>query len=302
MKPTENFPPKPSFSEGENGGNNYWVNACGIDDLHADGAGVTKVSFMVMTDSTKGAKDISVRYYFNTSEMSDVSLVKASELYDQSAVEAAPADGIISGPYKYDKLADTYYVEIAWDGYTIANSGKKYQFTVGFYYGDIWDPTNDSSYQGLKMFEEDDAFFGTGNEVRTDYICVYSDGVLVGGIEPDGTVPEKPEPTEPATDVTEPTQETTEPATTATAETDTDTTEIIPEGTKYGDVNLDGSVAVSDIVALNLHLLSADKYPLNPEAKANADCVRDNKIDTSDSTLIMNYVAMIIDISQLGKA
>lgn len=190
MQPTKNFPPEPSYSSSEGGGgNSYWVNACGIDDLNSDGAGVTKVSFMVMTDSTQGAKDISVRYYFNTSEISNVDLVKCSELYDQAATEAAPANGVISGPYKYDKLADTYYVEVNFDGYTIANSGKKYQFTVGFYYGDKWDPKNDPSYKDLKIFEEDDAFFGTGNEIRNDNICVYSGGVLVGGIEPDGTEP-----------------------------------------------------------------------------------------------------------------
>ena len=36
--------PKPSYSAAEGGGNNYWVDACGIDDLNADGCGVTKVS------------------------------------------------------------------------------------------------------------------------------------------------------------------------------------------------------------------------------------------------------------------
>ncbi|MGN1085501.1 MAG: dockerin type I domain-containing protein, partial [Porcipelethomonas sp.] len=177
---------------------------------------------------------------------------------------------------------------------TIANSGKKYQFTVGFYYGDTWDPTNDPSYQNLKIFEEDDAFFGTGNEVRNDYICVYSDGVLVGGIEPDGSVPEKPEPTEPSTDPTEPESETS--VTTAPVQT-----EEIPDGTLYGDVNLDSKINVSDVVTINMYLLSDNKYTLTSEGMANADCLRDNIIDTADSSLILNYVAMMTDQSQLGK-
>ena len=50
MKPTTDFPPTPESIGEEGGGNDYWVNACGIDDLNADGAGVTKVSFMVMTN------------------------------------------------------------------------------------------------------------------------------------------------------------------------------------------------------------------------------------------------------------
>ena len=65
MKPTTDFPPTPESIGEEGGGNDYWVNACGIDDLNADGAGVTKVSFMVMTNSTKTADKTSVRYYFN---------------------------------------------------------------------------------------------------------------------------------------------------------------------------------------------------------------------------------------------
>lgn len=215
MKPTTDFPPEPSYSE--SGGNGYWVNACGIDDIKSDGCGVTKVSLMVMTDSTKAAKDISVRYYFNSSEISNVGSVSVSELYDQAAVEAPPADGVISGPYKYDKLSDTYYVEIKWDGYTIANSGKKYQFTLGMYYGDKWDPKNDPSYKDMTIYERDDAFFGTGNEVRTNNICVYSNGVLVGGVEPDGTVPDK--------------------------------------GTMPGDLDMDKKVSVADLVLLNKYIL-----------------------------------------------
>ena len=98
MKPTTDFPPTPESIGEEGGGNDYWVNACGIDDLNADGAGVTKVSFMVMTNSTKTADKTSVRYYFNSKEISNVDNVKASELYDQSATEAGDmgADGIIS--------------------------------------------------------------------------------------------------------------------------------------------------------------------------------------------------------------
>ncbi|HOF68024.1 MAG TPA: glycoside hydrolase family 9 protein [Ruminococcus sp.] len=278
MKPTTDFPPTPESIGEEGGGNDYWVNACGIDDLNADGAGVTKVSFMVMTNSTKTADKTSVRYYFNSKEISNVDNVKASELYDQSATEAGDmgADGIISGPYKYDKLADTYYVEIAWDGYNIANSGKKYQFTVGLYYGDKWDPSNDWSYDGLKMFEEDDAFFGTGNEVRTDNICVYNDGVLVGGIEPDGTKPVQPEkPT---------TEPTTEP-----------TTKPIQSDIVYGDANCDGKVDISDAVLVKCYLINSKKYSLTESGLANADVQgTGNGVNAQDAVVIQKRVLGLI--------
>ena len=274
MKPTTDFPPTPESIGEEGGGNDYWVNACGIDDLNADGAGVTKVSFMVMTNSTKTADKTSVRYYFNSKEISNVDNVKASELYDQSATEAGDmgADGIISGPYKYDKLADTYYVEIAWDGYNIANSGKKYQFTVGLYYGDKWDPSNDWSYDGLKMFEEDDAFFGTGNEVRTDNICVYNDGVLVGGIEPDGTKPVQPE------------KPTTEPTTKPTQ------SDIV-----YGDANCDGKVDISDAVLVKCYLINSKKYSLTESGLANADVQgTGNGVNAQDAVVIQKRVLGLI--------
>ena len=278
MKPTTDFPPTPESIGEEGGGNDYWVNACGIDDLNADGAGVTKVSFMVMTNSTKTADKTSVRYYFNSKEISNVDNVKASELYDQSATEAGDmgADGIISGPYKYDKLADTYYVEIAWDGYNIANSGKKYQFTVGLYYGDKWNPSNDWSYDGLKMFEEDDAFFGTGNEVRTDNICIYNDGVLVGGIEPDGTKPVQPEkPT---------TEPTTEPTTKPTQ------SDIV-----YGDANCDGKVDISDAVLVKCYLINSKKYSLTESGLANADVQgTGNGVNAQDAVVIQKRVLGLI--------
>ena len=186
----ENFPPVEENSGEDGGGNGYWVEAFAVDDLHDDGAGVTKISFMVRTDSNKPSDKISVRYYFDSSEISNISSVDAKELYDQSSAEASEdgADGITSGPFKYDGKENTYYVEVSWDGYKIANSGKKYQFSMGMYYGDNWNPENDYSYQGLPVLS-DTEMFGDNNEARTDYICVYDDGVLVGGIEPDGSVP-----------------------------------------------------------------------------------------------------------------
>lgn len=283
MQPTKDFPPKPSYSAAEGGGNNYWVDACGIDDLNADGCGVTKVSLMIRTDSTKGAKDISVRYYFDASEISNVDSVKPSELYDQAAVEAAPADGVISGPYKYDKKANIYYVEIKWDGYTIANSGKKYQFTVGMYYGDKWDPTNDPGYKDLKIYKEDDAFFGTGNEVRTDNICVYSDGTLVGGTEPDGSTPIPPEPVESTTTTT---------TTTTTTKITSSNDEVL-----YGDANCNGTVEIADAVYILQGIAdpSNKDYKLSEIGRNNSDCYKPGSgTDAQDALAIQQVCAEII--------
>ena len=272
MKPTTNFPPAPKFGGDENGGNNYWVTACGIDDLNSDGCGVTKVSLMVMTDSTKVNNDISVRYYFNSSEISDINLVSASKLYDQAEVEAG-ATSTISGPYKYDKMPDTYYIEIKWDDYNIANSGKKYQFTVGMYYGDKWNPENDWSYDGLKIYSSNDAFFGTGNEVKTDNICVYSNGVHVGGTEPDGSKPENNE---------------------STSETSSGSDDIF-----YGDANCDNEISIADAVIIMQAISNSDEYKLSEQGEKNADVVGNDGVTSKDALVIQMINADVIKQSDL---
>ena len=274
MAVTPNFPPvEPEIADAE-GGSGYWVEACGIDDIHADGAGVTKVSFKVMTASTKPSKDVSVRYYFNVSETSgginDISTI--SELYDQATPEAG-ADGVISGPFKYDAVPDTYYVEIKWDDYTIANSGKKYQFLVGMYYGGLWDPSNDWSYQDLTMFTDDDAFFGSGNEVKCDNICVYDAGVLVGGTEPDGSTPQ-------------PKEETT---TTASQTTTVSSTDAV----LYGDANDDGTLSVADPTLIMQIKSNPDVYSFkNERAEKNADVEGNGDgVTSSDALAIQKHLA-----------
>ena len=115
--------------------------------------------------------------------------------------------------------------------------------------------------------------------------------------EPTEPTTEKPT-TEPATDepTKAPTDKPTEPS---VEETTQGETVEIGEATLYGDVNGDGTVDVSDVVNLNMYLLNSSANKLTPEQLANADCAKDNVIDSTDSVLIMNYVAMIIDSSQI---
>ncbi|MCD8218876.1 MAG: hypothetical protein LUC50_00540 [Ruminococcus sp.] len=98
---------------------------------------MTKIAMLVYTNSTASKTDLSIRYYFSIEEMTDtsnISAVTGTELYDQAQVEAG-ADSVISGPYQYDASYDPniYYIDIAFDGYKIVNSNKKYQFTVDLY-------------------------------------------------------------------------------------------------------------------------------------------------------------------------
>lgn len=71
--------------------------------------------------------------------------------------------------------------------------------------------------------------------------------------------------------------------------------------TMYGDVNTDKRVNVSDVVQINMYLLNKEANKLTDVQLANADCARDDTIDSSDSALILNYVSMVVDYSQLGN-
>lgn len=302
MQTTPDFPPAEEYDE--NGGNDYWVAAYAVDDPQTSGAGVTKIAMLVFTNSLEGKTDLSIRYYFSIEEMNDkanISSVTGNELYDQAAVEAAPADGVISGPYQYDAAFDPniYYIEITFDGYKIANANKKYQYTVGLYYGDNWDPENDWSYQNITKCADT---YQDGSETRTDYICVYSDGVLVGGIEPDGSVPETDTADETTTTTTETTATTTTTATTSettattattattdsTAGTTTDTT-AKTDAIAYGDLNQDGDVSLADAVLLGQSL--AGTATLNASVLTNADVNLDGVVDSTDGVILLRFQA-----------
>ncbi|MBQ7046134.1 MAG: dockerin type I repeat-containing protein [Oscillospiraceae bacterium] len=72
--------------------------------------------------------------------------------------------------------------------------------------------------------------------------------------------------------------------------------------TMHGDVNLDNIVNVADVVTLNAYFLNSAEISVESDVSlANADCLKDNYINTSDATLIMNYVCMTIPFEHLGK-
>ena len=214
MTVTPDFPPPDKNSGGESGGNNYWVEGFYTEQIQTGGIGCTEVTMYVCTDSVKARKDLSVRFYFSAAGMSSVSAMQIKELYDQAEVEDG-ADGVLTGPTLYKD--DIYYIEVKWDGYAIANSNKKYQFQIGSW-STPWDSSDDWSMQGLLKVESN---FYTGSPENAGNICVYSDGVLVGGTEPDGTT---------------------------------------PSVSKAGDINQDGSVNTADLVLLQKYLVKkADK-------------------------------------------
>lgn len=214
MQVTPDFPP-PDKSTGESGGNNYWIEGVCSDQIQGSGIGCTDLTLYVCTDSVKALKDISVRYYFDASGM-DISSLDAREVYDQAAIESG-ADGVLTGPELYKD--NIYYAEIKWDGYAIANSNKKYQFQLASW-SSPWDTSDDWSAQGMLKIDSSEYNGYSGEMHKAPNICVYSNGVLIGGTEPDGTTP------------------------------------IVSAGA--GDLNKDGKITVADIVLLQKYLVKKD--------------------------------------------
>ncbi|MCI7805132.1 MAG: glycoside hydrolase family 9 protein [Oscillospiraceae bacterium] len=231
--------------------------------------------------------NLKARYYFNISEQmaigEDISFIHTETDYDaESGYTSGKNHATISEPVKYDDNG-TYYVEISWQNCDFYGS-RIYQFRIvndmnPETYDTVFDPDNDYSYQDLISFEDDNAA-----EIITDKITLYADDELVWGVEP----PKEGD----STETTEPTK----PSATVPAATD----EELLESALWGDVNVDGSVSIADVVKLNLYLLNNVDNALTEQGFVNANCLYDGVVDSSDSTLLMNYAAMIIHYTELG--
>jgi len=233
----------------------FWVEAFCVDIKQTDGPKATEVTLYVKSANVKTpSKNLSVRYYFDATGMTSLepNNIEMRELYDQAKVEAG-YDGVFTGPTKYTsaKLANNkiYYVEVKWDGYAIAGSNKKYQFALGTYaWQNYWNPTDDWSHKGLTVAEDN----WKGTPAKTDNICVYDAGVLVGGTEPDGTTP------------------------------------VTPTTIKKGDLNNDTEINSLDLILLKAHLLGVST--LTGDALKAADYDSSESVDALDLAKLKKYI------------
>lgn len=82
---------------------------------------------------------------------------------------------------------------------------------------------------------------------------------------------------------------------TTTTTTTTVTTTTAPEADTYlrGDVNVDGKVAISDVVLLSRYV-NEEPVTVTKQGKKNADVNNDSMLDTSDATMILKIIAKLI--------
>jgi len=142
---------------------------------------------------------------------------------------------------------------------------KETQFRIQPPAGAPWDNTNDFSYQGIKK---------NGEVVKE--MPVYEDGVLIFGVEPNGTGPATPTPKPSVNPSPSPTP----------------TSDIL-----YGDINLDGKINSSDVTLLKRYIVkSIDVFPTaDPERSLIASDVNgDGRVNSTDYSYLKRYVLKII--------
>ena len=264
MKITPDFPPIVNLDETEeNSGGLYWVEGFCVDVAQSDGPKATEITMYVCSNAKKPSKNISVRYFFDSTGMTSIEpeRITLQQLYDQTAVETNYA-AKLTGLHLYkDKI---YYIEVSWPDFAIANSHKKYQVALGTYaWQNYWNPEDDWSHQGLSVVE--DSWKGTPE--KADYICVYDAGVLVGGIEPDGTTPDSATPSPTITP------------------TPTGNTSLV-----YGDANGDDLCNSVDYAILKRYLLGSISEMPSKHSEISCDLNGDKSINSTDYALLKRYI------------
>ena len=253
-------------------------------------------------------KNLSYNYYFDISELVDagysINDVSVRVGYDQHASDKGAIS--ISDPIQYS--GNIYYVKLSFaDGSVVMPTGQsehrsecQFRISIPDNIQGVWDPTNDYSYQGLTQGGEDAM-------VETPYITMYDGDTLIWGVEPDGT---KPDPTVTTTKPNVTTTTTTTTTTTATEPVTTteqpDTTTAAPDTTTatnsgttkqpnpnalYGDVNLDGSVTLADLVTFQKQQRGALDF--NAQQEANADCEQTEtagSVDALDLRALLDFL------------
>ncbi|MCM1226537.1 MAG: dockerin type I domain-containing protein [Clostridium sp.] len=117
--------------------------------------------------------------------------------------------------------------------------------------------------------------------------AVRADEIIEGPTDPT----DKPDPT----DDTDPTGD---DPTGVVAPTDDD----LLKNALWGDVNVDGQVAISDLVLLNNYLLEVEEAvkEVTPQGLVNANVEYNDTVDQTDSTYLLNYLSNQIAKEKLG--
>lgn len=150
-----------SFEEEVKPDEYYTVVKCSEDSSSGT---ILRLYLGCITGMPERTENVSIRYYFDISELESADDIYCTLDYDGSG------NVTISDPVcAYDSV---YYVELKWNDYSIPVGAPRIIFTVGSKSG-MWDSANDFSFNGL------------GSDfVTSQNIPVYVDSIISGGSEP----------------------------------------------------------------------------------------------------------------------
>lgn len=226
----------------------FFVNA----SINQSSNSYTEIKAYAMNHSAWPArqiKNLSYNYYFDITELVEagysISDVSVRVGYDQHSSDKGSIS--ISDPIHYD--GNIYYVKLSFaDGSVVMPTGQSEHRSECQFRISIPD-----NLQGVSWDASNDYSFqglqqgGEDAMVSTPYITMYDGDRLIWGIEPNGKTPD-------------------------------DISKL------KGDINLDGSFNVADIVMMNLYLLNDAK--VTEQGGINADMNDDGKLNIFDSIIM----------------
>lgn len=98
------------------------------------------------------------------------------------------------------------------------------------------------------------------------------------------------------TDTTEDTTDSTATETMTDTATNTETaaSTVLTSDVFYGDVNLDGTISLADVILFNK--ANAGSVALNEQATLNADCDGSGSVSTEDALVLLRFLVQLVDV------
>ena len=174
------------------------------------------------------------------------------------------------------------------DGKTIYSFNVKVPEAKGTYTVGMAAPTADTANKAVPI-----------DQTKEHKFVFYGLDIVVGDPNPETTQEPIPTTAPITTTVAEPIVTETQPIPVDTTQPPIGTTAEPAPTVLYGDVNCDGDVRINDVVLLNKYLARSEQ--ITKQGLLNADCEKDDKVDAKDATKIKQFLALLIERSELGK-
>lgn len=150
-----------SFEEEVKADEYYTVVKCSADNENCT---TLRLYLGCITGMPKRTENVSMRYYFDISELDSINDVYCTLDYDGSSSVT------VSDPVNVSE--NVYYYEFSWNDYSIPVGAPRIVFTLGSKSGK-WDSSNDFSFYKLNS-----------DFLTAPYIPVYINNIIMGGSEP----------------------------------------------------------------------------------------------------------------------